>query len=78
MRELTMTEAEDVAGGMATVTAFALGVAASLAGAYIYEKLGGAEGVEKLAKAAVKALAEGAKARSEVCRRAPAACVPVG
>lgn len=78
MRELTMTEAEDVAGGLATVAAFAIGVAASLAGAYAYEKLGGAEGIEKLAKAAVKALAEGAKARAEVCQRAPAACMPVG
>ena len=78
MRELTITEAEDVAGGLGVVATIALGVAASLTAAYIYEKSGGAKGIEQKVRAVLNQLAEGAKIRSEICRESPAACMPVG
>ena len=74
MRELTSTETEYAAGG-GVVTAFALGVAGSLAAAYAYEKMGGAEGIEKAIKSAWKALTDGAKDRAKQCGTSPAACL---
>lgn len=78
MRELTISEAEEVAGGLGVLASIAIGVAASLAASYAYEKVGGAKGIEKKVKAALNALAEGAKARSEICQQSPSACMPVG
>lgn len=78
MRELTSAETEHAAGGIAFMTGVALGIGTSMAGAYVYEKLGGAEGIEKLVKAAWDALVEGATRRAELCQRVPAGCMPVG
>jgi len=74
MRELTIAEADEVAGGLGILASIAVGVGA----AYVYEKLGGAKGIEKKVKAALNALAEGGKVRSEICRKSPAACMPLG
>ena len=74
MRELTMTEAGHVAGGLGILGSIAVGVGA----AYVYEKLGGAKGIEKLVKAALEALAEGGRIRSKICQETPSACMPMG
>lgn len=74
MRELTISETEDTAGGVAPLAAIAYGIAA----AYAYEKAGGAKGIEKKVKAAIDLLVEGAGNHAKVCNKAPAACMPVG
>ena len=74
MRELTISETEHAAGGVGPLAAIAYGIAA----AYAYEKAGGAKGIEKKVKTAVKLLVEGAGRHADVCRKAPAACMPVG
>ena len=76
MRELTMTETEAAAGGV--LVAMLVGFASGLAAAYVYEKIGGAEGIERAAKAVVKAIADAGETRAKLCQEHPAACVPVG
>lgn len=75
MRELTSTETEHAAGGIAVSGAIGLGIGTSLVGAYIYEKLGGAKGIEEKVKAAFNGLVESAKDQTGTCQKAPAACL---
>ncbi len=46
MRELTLTEAERAAGGLGVIGTLIAG----LVTAYVYQKLGGAEGIDKAAQ----------------------------
>ena len=78
MRELTSAETEHAAGGLAVLAGIAIGIGTSLLATYLYEKAGGAEGIERMAKAVWDALVEGAIARAETCQKVPAACMPVG
>ena len=78
MRELTSAETEHAAGGLAVMGGIAIGIGTSLVATYLYEKAGGAEGIERMAKAAWGALVEGATARAQACQKVPAACMPVG
>ena len=78
MRELTNAETEHAAGGVGLMTGIAIGIGTSMVGTYLYEKAGGAEGIERMAKAVWDALVEGAKARAAACQKVPAACVPAG
>lgn len=57
MRELTRAETEHAAGGLAVSATIAISVGSGLAVAYIYEKLGGAEGIEEKLKAVADFLA---------------------
>ena len=47
MRELTITEAEQAAGGLGVVLTLVLTLVAS----YVYEEAGGSEGINRAAKA---------------------------
>ena len=58
MRELTVNETDATAGGLAISGAIAISMGTTLAGAYVYEKLGGAEGIDKIVKKVVKFIAE--------------------
>ena len=78
MRELTISEAEEVAGGLGVLAAIAVGMTASLLASYAYEKSGGAKGIEKKVRAVLNQLGEAAKVRSEICQKSPAACMPMG
>ena len=78
MRELTSAETEHAAGGVGFTTGIAIGIGTSLVGTYLYEKAGGAAGIEKMARAVWDALVEGAIARAETCQKVPGACVPAG
>ena len=46
MRELTATEANATAGGIAVTGAIAISLATTFVGAYLYEKSGGADGID--------------------------------
>ena len=50
MRELTMSETDQTGGGAAIIVAGLLG---ALLGQYIYDELGGADGIEEKISAAV-------------------------
>lgn len=78
MRELTSAETEHAAGGLAVTATIAISVGGGLAAAYIYEKAGGAAGIERMASAVWDALVEGATIRAKLCQKAPAACMSVG
>ncbi|MCY3818500.1 MAG: hypothetical protein OXH52_03915 [Gammaproteobacteria bacterium] len=78
MRELTSAETEHAAGGLAVTGAIALSVGGGLAAAYLYEKIDGAAGIERMARAVWDALVEGATVRAKLCQRNPIACTPVG
>ena len=78
MRELTSAETEHAAGGLAVSATIAISVGSGLAAAYIYEKAGGAAGIERMARAVWDALVEGATVRAKLCQRNPIACTPVG
>ena len=78
MRELTSAETEHAAGGIAISTSIALSVGGGLAAAYIYEKAGGAEGIERMAKAVWNAFLKGLETRASLCQKVPAGCMPVG
>lgn len=58
MRELTIAETEHAAGGLAVSATIAVSVGAGIAAAYIYEKLGGAKGIEEKLKAAANLLVQ--------------------
>ena len=75
MRELTSAEIEHASGGVAISTSIAIGIATSIVGSYIVQKLGGAEGIDRKIKAAVSGLVESAKGQSATCQKAPAACM---
>lgn len=47
MRELTRIEAEQTAGGAGPVVVFLVAAGASIATAYVHEKVGGLEGIKK-------------------------------
>ena len=74
MRELTSAETEHAAGGIAVMGTIAIGIGTSLAGAYAYEKLGGAEGIERIVKAAWNATIKALKANSTLCQVSSDAC----
>lgn len=76
MRELTMTETEAAAGGV--LLALLAGFASGLAAAYAYEKIGGAEGIERAVKAVGQAIVDAGETRAKLCQDHPTACVPVG
>jgi len=69
MRELTSTETEHAAGGVGPAATLGLGLVV----AYVYEKAGGAKGIEEKVKAAITALAE--SDQSSTCKKSPAACL---
>ena len=75
MRELTMTETETAAGGAIPVILAGIGI--SVASAYVYEKIGGAEGIEKAAKAVANAVVEVAKGQANTCKSHAISCLPV-
>ena len=80
MRELTSAETEHAAGGVAFLLAFvkplAAGVGFGVGANYAYDKLGGAEGIDKMASAVWDAVVKGATARATTCQKAPLACTP--
>ena len=78
MRELTSAETEHAAGGIAIMGGIAIGIGTSLAATYIYEKAGGAAGIDRMAKAAWNAILKGLEARASLCQKAPVGCMPVG
>ena len=75
MRELTMTETETAAGGV--LGAIAVGFVGGLAASYVYEKIGGAAGIEKAAKAIANAVVEVAKEQANTCKSHAISCLPV-
>ena len=58
MRELTVNETDATAGGIAVTGTIAISLGTTLVGAYVYEKLGGAKGIEKIAKKVIKFIAD--------------------
>ena len=78
MRELTSAETEHAAGGLGLMAGIGIGIGTSMAAAYIYEKIGGAAGIERMAKAVWDALVEGATLRAKLCQKVPAGCMSVG
>lgn len=69
MRELTIAETEHAAGGLGPAATIGLGLVV----AYVYEKLGGAKGIEEKVKTAIETLAESGQAST--CKKSPAACL---
>ena len=78
MRELTSTETDHAAGGIAISTTIAIGIGTSIGGAYVYEKLGGAEGIDRIVKTAWNAAVRALTARATLCQVVPDACTPEG
>lgn len=78
MRELTSAETEHAAGGLGVTAGIFIGIGTSMAATYIYEKAGGAAGIERMARAVWDALVEGATVRAKLCQRNPIACSPAG
>ncbi len=76
MRELTSAETEHAAGGLGVMAGIAIGIGTSMAASYIYEKIDGAAGIERMARAVWDALVEGSTLRAKLCQRTPAACMP--
>ena len=66
MRELTVNETDATSGGVAVTIAVSL--VTTLVGAYLYEKAGGAKGIENKVKKAAKFVAD---SYAKACEASP-------